>query len=122
MASRIFSIRLDDTAVEALERVQSVDDDSLNATAKRVLLDALGVDVNSKVNTVNNDERLQELIDSKVAYLADAMNEVKHSLESRIEQLESRLGSLAPTKPATVTAETTPQTEDEALLESAIRT
>lgn len=97
MASRIFSIRLDDTAVEALERVQSPDDDSLNTTLKRVVLDALGIDVNIPVNIVNADERLQELVDSKTAYLADAMNEIKHSLESKIEALKVRLDSLAPT-------------------------
>ncbi|MEH2378772.1 MAG: hypothetical protein V7K27_07680 [Nostoc sp.] len=74
-----------DSAVEALERVQSVDDDSLNATAKRVLLDALGIDVNSTVNTVNNDERFQELVDNKTAYLADAMNEIKNSLKAEID-------------------------------------
>lgn len=38
-----------------------------------------------------NDERLQELIDAKTSYLADAMNEVKHSLEGQIEELKARL-------------------------------
>lgn len=103
MASRIFSIRLDDRVVEALERVHSPDDDSLNTTLKRVVLDALGIDVNIPINIVSNDERLQKLVDSKTAYLADAMNEIKHSLESRTEVLENeievlklRLDSLAP--------------------------
>ncbi|MEH2380267.1 MAG: hypothetical protein V7K27_15505 [Nostoc sp.] len=91
--------------------MQSVDDDSLNATAKRVLLDALGIDVNSTVNTVNNDERFQELVDNKTAYLADAMNEIKNSLKAEIDILKLRLDSLAPT---------IAQIEDEALLESAI--
>ncbi|MBW4456608.1 MAG: hypothetical protein KME55_30175 [Nostoc indistinguendum CM1-VF10] len=57
---------------------------------------AVGIDVNAPVNTVNNDERLQELVDSKTAYLADAMNEIKHSLEAEIEALKARLDSLAP--------------------------
>lgn len=96
MASRIFSIRLDDAAVEALERVHLPDDDSLNTTLKRVVLNALGIDVNIPVNVVNNDERLQELVDSKTAYLVDAMNEIKHSLEAEIEALKVRLDSLAP--------------------------
>jgi predicted metal-dependent hydrolase len=119
-SSRIFSIRLDDSAVEALERLQSIDDESLNATAKRVMLDALGIDVNIPVNAVNNDERLQELVDAKTAYLATAINEIKHSLESEIEVLRLRLDSLTPATAATVTPETTPQIDDEALLESAI--
>lgn len=94
MASRIFSIRLDDSAVEALQRLQTLDDDSLNATAKRVLLDALGIiDVN-KVNTVNtSDDRLQELIDSKVAHLATAINTLKDELESKISNLATELNS-----------------------------
>lgn len=103
MASRIFSIRLDDRVVEALEALQLPDDDSLNATAKRVLTNAVGIDVNTPVHTVNNDERLQELVDNKTAYLADAMNEIKYSLEGRTEVLEKeievlklRLNSLAP--------------------------
>ncbi|MHC5772179.1 MAG: hypothetical protein ACYTXI_43090 [Nostoc sp.] len=95
MASKIFSIRLDDRVVAALEALQSPDDDSLNTTLKRFVIDALGIDVHSSINTVNstvnNDERMQELIDSKTAYLADAMNEVKHSLESEIEALKTRL-------------------------------
>lgn len=119
-SSRIFSIRLDDIAVGALERLQSTDDDSLNATAKRVLLDALGIDVNIPVNPVNNDERLQELVDAKTAYLATAMNEIKHSLEREIEVLRLRVDSLTPATAATVTPETTPQIDDEALLESAM--
>ena len=119
-SSRIFSIRLDDSAVEALERLQSTDDQSLNATAKSVLLDALGIDVNTPVNAVNNDERLQELVDAKTAYLATAMNEIKHSLESEIEALRLRLDSLTSATAATVTPETTPQIDDEALLENAI--
>ena len=66
MASRIFSIRLDDRVVEALEALQLPDDDSLNATAKRILTSAVGVDVNTPVHTVNNNERLQELIRQEV--------------------------------------------------------
>lgn len=120
MASRIFSIRLDDSAVEALERLQSTDDESLNATAKRVLLDALGIDINIPVNAVNKDERLQELVDAKTAYLATAMNEIKHSLESEIEVLRLRLDSLTPATAVSGVTETTPQIDDEALLESAI--
>lgn len=104
MASRIFSIRLDDATVEALERVQSPEDDSLNTTLKRVVLDALGIDVNIAVNIVNNDERLQELVDFKTAYLADAMNEIKHSLEAEIKALKVRLDSLAPATAITTDA------------------
>ncbi|MBG1259646.1 IS1 family transposase [Nostoc commune] len=66
MASRIFSIRLDDRVVEALEALQLPDDDSLNTTLKRFVIDSLGIDVNSSVHTVNNDERLQELIRQEV--------------------------------------------------------
>jgi len=39
----------------------------------------------------HNDERLQELIDNKTSYLADAMNEVKRLLEDEIEALKTRL-------------------------------
>lgn len=120
MASKIFSIRLDDRVVAALERFQSPDDDSLNTTLKRFVIDALGIDVNTPVNAVNNDERLQELVDAKTAYLATAMNEIKHSLESEIEVLRLRVDSLTPATAATVTPETTPQIDNEALLESAI--
>jgi len=45
----------------------------------------------SETGVKQNDERLQELIDNKTSYLADAMNEVKHSLESQIEALKTRL-------------------------------
>lgn len=45
----------------------------------------------SETNVSQSDERLQELIDNKTRYLADAMNEVKHSLESEIEALKTRL-------------------------------
>lgn len=100
MASRIFSIRLDDTAVEALERVQSPSDDSLNTTLKRVVLDALGIDVNIPVNIVNSDERLQELVDAKTAYLATAINEIKNSLETEIEALRLKVDSLTTAKTA----------------------
>lgn len=40
---------------------------------------------------LQNTEYLQELIDSKTSYLADAMNEVKHTLEGEIEALKTRL-------------------------------
>lgn len=66
MASRIFSIRLDDRVVEALEALQLPDEDSLNTTLKRFVIDALGIDVNSPVHTVNSNERLQELIKQEV--------------------------------------------------------
>lgn len=94
MASRIFSIRLDDRVVEALEALKLPDDDSLNTTLKRFVIDSLGIDVNSPVHTVNSNERLQELVDFKTAYLADAMNEIKHSLEGRTEALESEVQAL----------------------------
>ena len=45
----------------------------------------------SKTSVKQDDERIQELIDNKTSYLADAMNEVKHSLESQIEALKTRL-------------------------------
>ena len=99
MASRIFSIRLDDTAVEALEALQLPSDDSLNTTLKRFVINGLGITVNTSVHTVNNDERLQELVDYKTAYLADAMNEIKHSLEAEIEALKVRLDALTPVTP-----------------------
>ena len=108
MASRIFSIRLDNTVVAALEALQLPSDDSLNTTLKRFVINGLGITVNTSVDTVNNDERLQELVDFKTAYLTDVMNEVKHSLESRTEALESeiealklRLDSLASDAPIT---------------------
>ncbi len=44
-----------------------------------------------KTPVEHNDERIQELIDNKTQYLANAMNEVKHSLESEIEALKTRL-------------------------------
>lgn len=66
MASRIFSIRLDDRVIEALEALQLPDDNSLNTTLKRFIIDSLGIDVNSPVHTVNNNERLQELIRQEV--------------------------------------------------------
>jgi len=91
MASRIFSIRLDDRVVEALEALQLPDDDSLNTTLKRFVIEGLGIDVSTPVNIVNNDERLKELVDNKTAYLADAMNEVKDSLEAEIEALKQSL-------------------------------
>lgn len=41
--------------------------------------------------SVSQDERLQELIDSKTQYLADAMSEIKHTLEGQIEELKAQL-------------------------------
>ncbi|MBN3946396.1 MAG: hypothetical protein HWQ38_07855 [Nostoc sp. NMS7] len=38
-----------------------------------------------------SDEHIQELIDSKTQYLANAMNEVKDNLEGEIESLKTRL-------------------------------
>lgn len=66
MASRIFSIRLDDRAVEALEALRLPDDHSLNTTIKRFIIEGLGIDVNRPVNTVNNNDRLQDLIKQEV--------------------------------------------------------
>lgn len=106
MASRLISIRLDASAVEALERLQISDDTSLAVTAKRVLLTSLGIDVNASVQGVNNasDERLQELIDNKTAYLAASLNELKHSLEGEIEVLRTRLDALTHSPAATAIA------------------
>jgi tRNA A37 threonylcarbamoyladenosine dehydratase len=39
---------------------------------------------------VQQIEQIQELIDSKMAYLADGMNEVKQSLEAEIEALKTK--------------------------------
>jgi hypothetical protein len=93
MASRIFSIRLDDGAVQALERLQAPNDDSLNGTVKRVLLASLGLDVNSSVQPVNNtsDERIQELVDIKTSYLADALNDLRRNLEDEINHLKTQI-------------------------------
>lgn len=45
----------------------------------------------SETSVLQSDEHIQQLIDNKTRYLADAMNEVKHSLESEIEALKTRL-------------------------------
>lgn len=110
MASQVLSIRLDDEAIEAL-RVLQIDDETLHTTAKRILLASLGIDVNVSVQNVNNasNERIQELIDSKVAYIATAMNDLKQSLENEIEVLKNRLDDLTQSPAATTATAVTPK-------------
>lgn len=43
---------------------------------------------------VLRDDQIQEIVDTKTAYLATAMNAVKHTLESEIEALKAKLEGL----------------------------
>jgi L-lactate utilization protein LutC len=100
--SQVISLRLDDDVIAKLKALK-IDDENLHATAKRILLEALGMPVNDRKHDVNNDERINELIDSKVAYLATAMNQVKHELEDRITSLENEIEAfkISTSSPAT---------------------
>lgn len=48
----------------------------------------------SETSVLQSDERLQELIDNKTQYLANAMNEARHLFEDKAELLTTEIEAL----------------------------
>ena len=73
MGSKVISFRFNDDEVEALQALQTLDDESLNQTAARLLRDAIGLSTAS--TKVDN---LEGLIDKRVEI---GLAEVRKQLE-----------------------------------------
>lgn len=107
--SQILSIRLDGDALDKLRDLQE-GDDSLALTAKRVLLDALGI-VNISPQGVNNDS-LRELIDIRIDERLAHLLAIQSDHQERIAKLENELevfkvSSNSPATSSPVTAKAT---------------
>lgn len=97
MPAELISFRLPDEAIEAL-RVQRKPGESLNLTAQRVVLAALGfTDVNQAVNrngfdsvvdSIVNSERFSELLEEKLASVVNSVNGLLTEHGKRLENLE----------------------------------
>lgn len=96
MASKTFSFRLTNAEVELLESFQDPHGETLNQTAARLLREVIGASTaNTTVSTPTPDrETVRDEIDSRTAYLATAMNEIKAKLEDEIEFLKTRVNFL----------------------------
>lgn len=95
MASKTISFRLTNAEIELLEAFQVPEDDSHHQTAVRLLRELIGANTASSANTSASSaidrETLRDEIDSRTAYLATAMNEVKSELEDEIQFLKTRV-------------------------------
>lgn len=100
MPKRVLSFRINDSELAILQGLQLPEDTSLGQTALRVLRGAMGIDVdavdadpvsNRLESAIPDRELIRDEINERTAYLANAMNEVKNSLEGEIEALKTRL-------------------------------
>lgn len=109
MGSKVISFRFNDAELEALQALQTQDDDSLNQTAARLLRGLLGASTASTVSmsTVStsvdiqeliqqelskalaNSEQLKEMISANTAYLATGINEIKREVDERLGELSA---------------------------------
>ncbi len=82
----------DDLAEAIIQRAEATGKGRTELVVEILSAALLNTTVEQRETSVSqSDERLQELIDSKTQYLANAMNEVKHTLEGEIEALKTRL-------------------------------
>ncbi|MCC5621026.1 hypothetical protein [Nostoc sp. CHAB 5715] len=105
MSSKVISFRLSDAEIEALQALQSSDDESLNQTAARLLRGIIGtpsalsttstpVDIQELIrreveSAIANSDRVNELIKANTAYLADGINSVKREVDERLGELSA---------------------------------
>lgn len=105
MSSKVISFRLSDAEIEALQALQSSDDESLNQTAARLLRGIIGtpsalsttstpVDIQELIrreveSAIANSERMNELVRANTAYLADDINSVKREVDERLGELSA---------------------------------
>lgn len=104
MSSKVVSFRLSDAEIEALQGLQSSDDESINQTAARLLRGIIGtsdlsttstgVDIQEMIrkeveSAIANSERVSELIRANTAYLADGINSVKREFDDRLGELSA---------------------------------
>lgn len=88
MASQLISFRLSDAEIEALQ-AQSESDESLNLTAQRILRVALGLStfVDNSVNSLSLDERIESIVEEKMAHIVNGLN-------GKLQEFEVTLGKL----------------------------
>ncbi|HYX14679.1 MAG TPA: hypothetical protein VE944_09980 [Nostoc sp.] len=111
MSSKVISFRLSDAEIEALQALQSSDDESLNQTAARLLRGIIGTptalsttstpvdiqvlirrEVESALFTaagIANSERMNELVRANTAYLADDINSLERKVDERLGELSA---------------------------------
>lgn len=104
MSSKVISFRLSDAEIEALQALQSSDDESLNQTAARLLRGIIGTP--SALSTTSTGVDIQEMIRREVesaiansdlvndlrastARLTDGLNEVKGEVGERLGELSA---------------------------------
>lgn len=113
MASKLVSFRLSDEAIEALT-AYALPDESINLTAQRVLLDALGLStadnsvdkqvssvVNSFVDRVVNSEMFSDRVQEKLDFVVSSLNGKIQEYEQKLEALEKQLTNQATPKTST---------------------
>jgi hypothetical protein len=105
MSSKVISFRLSDAEIEALQALQSSDDESLNQTAARLLRGIIGtptalsttstpVDIQELIrreveSAIANSERMNELVRANTAYLADDINSLERKVDERLGELSA---------------------------------
>lgn len=103
MASKLVSFRLSDEAIEALT-AYALPDESINLTAQRVLLDALGLStadnsvdkqvssiVDSFVDRVVNSEMFSDRVQEKLNFVVSSLNGKIQQYEQKLEAMEKQL-------------------------------
>lgn len=88
MASQLISFRLSDVEIEALQAHSELDE-SLNLTAQRLLRNALGLStsVDNSVNSLSLDERIESIVEEKMAHIVSGLN-------GKLSEFEDQLGKL----------------------------
>ncbi|OUL36572.1 hypothetical protein BV372_06870 [Nostoc sp. T09] len=104
MSSKVISFRLSDAEVEALQALQTPEDDaSLNQTAARLVRNVLGastkpstnVDIQELVkreveNAITHSEYFKNMIAVHEAYITTGINEIKREVDERLGKLKAR--------------------------------
>lgn len=88
MASQLISFRLSEAEIEALQ-AQSLEGESVNLTAQRLLRNALGLStsVDSHVDRLSLDEQIESILDSKVTPIISDLNLRLFEFEEQLKKL-----------------------------------
>jgi len=89
-----YGFRFSDDLAEKLNSYADRHKLSRSEALMQLLISALENAPVTPVELVQQTEQIQEIVEIKTAYLAIAINEVKHTLEGEIESLKAKLEGL----------------------------
>ncbi len=89
-----YGFRFPDELAERLNEYQKRHKLTRSEAVMQLLTVALDNAPVEQVEQIQQREQLEELVDTKTAYLATAVNELKHSLEGELESLKAKLEGL----------------------------